>query len=440
MGVNPLTRATKTERSLVASSFINSFGLHAAYFVGILGYAAYGFNAGPALIATIMFFVNFCSMLGSAAGGIIVDKIGPRRSTITFSLIMAVLCIAGQWTGSNIVLYIIFVSALDFCVSVTNTSYASFAPYLERDRTGLKRVNSLVMIGSYSAAIIGPAVGGVITEFFPILRVFIFAAVGLLVALVIVLPVRERYQPERKPKADRHPLKDATEGVRLIFSMRSLRFYLTMGIFMWFAFGAFDALESLYYKDVLAVGPEWMGWINAVTGIGLVIGVGILSKLKGRYINAKLLAAMLCVEGLGTLLYIGTHSVWWSMTGALILGVAFGINEPLMRTLIQADSPLESSGRVLGTIGIFRVGMTLIPLVIAPTLSKWLGVQGVLIAASILTTLSAFALIPQSLNIDRETAASRKISSVDPFADADESNPHDRTLYNTEDANLIYEE
>ena len=34
-----------------------------------------------------------------------------------------------------------------------------------------------------------------------------------------------------------------------------------------FAYGAFDSLESLFYRDVLLVSGEWMGWLSACAGV-----------------------------------------------------------------------------------------------------------------------------------------------------------------------------
>jgi MFS family permease len=458
---NPFARADKNERWLIASSFLNNMGIEAAYFVGFIGYAAYGFNATPTVIAFIMGMLNLSHMVGDALGGIAVDRAGPRRTTIITVLVTIAAAIAGQWTGSSLPAFTVFASVMGFCMSVMKTSYGSFAPYLERDRVGLKRVNSFVLTGSYTATVAGPAVAALITDHFPVLRIFLFAAVAAGLSALSVLPVKEKYHPHKRdgvsgrspayPGLDpgsipdgaptkKRPLQDALEGARIVFGSRSLRFYLLTGVLMWFAFGAFDALESLYYKDVLKVGVSWMGWMNMVTGAGLVVGVVALSRLPGRYASAKMLTVMLLVEGLGTTLYVGTHSVWWAMTGSLILGVAFGINEPLMRTLIQADSPLEFSGRILGTVSMVRTGMTLIPLAIAPVLARLLGTQGVLVMAGILTTVSSLLLIAESRRIDTAAAHIRKISQIDPLADADEANPREVLITTPDDPQLIYEE
>jgi MFS family permease len=439
-------RTGANERRLIGASFLANVGIEAAYFVGFLGYLAYGFNAGPALMATVMFVLNFSHVLGDASSGVFIDRMGPRRTTFLFNATLVVLCVAGQWCGTNIYAYSVFAGLVGYCMSIIKTALGSFAPYLERDRTGLKRINTLVTIGGFTATIVGPFAAGLITRYFPTMRLFVFTAGAVAAAALITLAVRERYRPDRGGDASdggrterRHPVREAVEGARFVFQHQSLRYYLVVGVMMWFAFGAFDALESLYYRDVLQVGISWMGWMNTITGVGLVLGSVVLARANTRWVNARSLVAMLLLEGLGTVLYVGTHSVWWAACGSFVLGVAFGINEPMMRTLIQVDSPLEKAGRTLGTIQTFRIALTLLPLVVAPTLAKWTSPQAVLVAAGFLTVLFAVVLVRSSYRIDRRKAAGRKISQVDPFADPDDINPRERAS-STEDAHLLFEE
>ena len=50
----------------------------------------------------------------------------------------------------------------------------------------------------------------------------------------------------------------------------TLLFWATMLSFM--GYGAFDPLESLFYRDVLKVGAAWMGWLSALSGVGGLLG------------------------------------------------------------------------------------------------------------------------------------------------------------------------
>ena len=114
------------------------------------------------------------------------------------------------------------------------------------------------------------------------------------------------------------------------------------------------------------------------------------------------------------------------MLGGFLLGLAFGVAEPMMRTLIQADSPLASVGRVLGAIQTFRVGFTIIPLMLAPSLAKIFGIQQVLIGASVLTVILSFTLVPLARSVDKSLADKRLIYAIDPLGEGEDVSPHDR--------------
>ena len=422
---NIFKNLNSTEKALFSSSFFHGLGVETAYFVGITGYAAYNLHATPSLIATIMVCVNIAQILGSTVSGMCIDKWGPQKIVGAAALVTVGVSLCSLLIGTNVKAFIAFAAVLGFLLSTSKTSYNAYAPYVEEGTSGLKRINALVMFGSYSSAIFGPTLGGFIVKYYPTMTVFLFTAVAVFISFVVVLFAKEQYTPpkEEEPK---HPLREATEGVRLVFAQPSLRYYLVVGIMLWFSFGAFDALESLYYKDIVHASIQWMGWINGAIGVGMVVGVVALSKFPSRYINSVLLAIFVGFEGIGSIVYVATHSVYVVMLGGFLLGLAFGVAEPMMRTLIQADSPLASVGRVLGAIQTFRVGFTIIPLMLAPSLAKIFGIQQVLIGASVLTVILSFTLVPLARSVDKSLADKRLIYAIDPLGEGEDVSPHDR--------------
>lgn len=422
---NIFKNLNSTEKALFSSSFFHGLGVETAYFVGITGYAAYNLHATPSLIATIMVCVNIAQILGSTVSGMCIDKWGPQKIVSAAALFTVGASLCSLVVGTNVKAFIIFAAVLGFLLSTSKTSYNAYAPYVEEGTSGLKKINALVMFGSYSSAIFGPTLGGFIVKYYPTMTVFLFTAIAVFISFVIVLFAKEQYTPP-KPEEERHPLREATEGVRLVFKQQSLRYYLVVGIMLWFSFGAFDALESIYYKDIVHASIQWMGWINGAIGVGMVVGVVALSRFSSRYINSVLLAVFVGLEGLGSIVYVATHSVYVVMLGGFLLGVAFGVAEPMMRTLIQADSPLASVGRVLGAIQTFRVGFTIIPLMLAPSLAKIFGIQQVLIGASVLTVILSITLVPLARSVDKSLSGKRLIYAIDPLGEGEDIAPHDR--------------
>jgi len=452
MNIDMLASANKNERWLILANLIREIGMQAAYFIGIFGYAAFGFGGDPAIIAIVMLVFNVSHMIGSVAGGTIIDRIGPRLTVLYSSLAVIATCIVFFASGSHLLTFIALTAVFGITTTVLNTAYMSFAPYLEHTKMGLRRVNSFLTIGTFIAAVIGPVLGAVATDSFSVYSVFILMAVATAAGTAITMTVRETYSPhglsaaietekarqageedvqqssqdagqdsatQKSAEKDSgsNPFREALEGWQIIKQSRNLRFYLIASIAMVFGFGAFDALEPLYFKDVLQVELSWMGWINAIGGIGLIAGVVVLALVSADKINARFLVILLPICGLATILYVGTTNLWWVAAGQLALGTVFGIFDPLLRTLVQADSPLEACGRVLGTINTIIVGLLLIPLAVAPALSNLVGVQPVLVSAGVLTLALGLLLLPMGRKLDADSADTRTIQKVDLFPD-----------------------
>ena len=65
-----------------------------------------------------------------------------------------------------------------------------------------------------------------------------------------------------------------------------------------FGYGAFDPLESFFYRDVLHVGVEWMGWLSSASGVGAVLGAVAALRLPPHLVNLKTLLVALMSVGL----------------------------------------------------------------------------------------------------------------------------------------------
>ena len=395
-----------------------NLGVDTGYFVGLVGYAAYGFGGRIGIITVSMAMLSAFYMLGSLLGGMVIDRIGPRRSAILSSYTMLVVCIAAQFIGVHLIAFLVLIALYALVAAVLQSSFTSFAPFLSRTRDGIKRINSYMTTCMYAATIVGGLLGALVTATFAHLHLFLMVASAVAISSLLVFSVREKHSPSDSEEEDDPTslldseiegdsadlafekktgfLHNALKGWHLIRKTAKLRFYLLVAIAMWFCFGAFDALESLYYKDILLVPVSWMGWVNAIAGTGFAIGAFMLSRISDRHMSVFLLLVLLAVEGATTALYVATTSIFWSAIGLFLLAISYGIADPLLRTLIQADSPLRIVGRVMGTIDMIRKGFTFIPLTIAPLLYLLWGIQPVLIGASILTVLMAIALYPIS--------------------------------------------
>ena len=192
--------------------------------------------------------------------------------------------------------------------------------------------------------------------------------------------------------ADTRPDDSLRAGFRSVFGSPALALLFWSCFFSFFGYGAFDPLESLYYRDVLRVDVEWMGWLSAAAGVGGVVGSMLLMRLPARRVNVRTLLAVLASEGAFALLYVGTPWVAVACAGQVLLGVAFGMLTPLLSTLVQTHAPLSTIGRVNAVMGFGNNVAGVAPLLCAPALAEVLGVQGTLVLASLLVLCMPLAI------------------------------------------------
>ena len=150
--------------------------------------------------------------------------------------------------------------------------------------------------------------------------------------------------------------------MKVSYGIPSVRYYVLMGTLMWFSFGAFGALEPLFYRDVVKTGIETIGYMNSIFGLGIGVGAFLLTKLPSRATSARGLAIGAALMGAGAAIYVGTPDLRIIALGALFWGLVIGATEPLLRTLMQSDAPPEYVGRVMGTAQVHRSAGEIVPL------------------------------------------------------------------------------
>ena len=375
-------------------------GVQCAYFIGVVGTLTYVMGGGVTENALGIVLLNGCIVLGSFVGGPLLDRIGPRRF---FSVVVAALVftsVAYQLLAQSVVGVLVGAALLGASWGLGDLVAKSFPAYLTDDAEELKTMNSVIFTVSNAAVIVGPLMGGFVSAVASPQAVFWLLGVCSLVALAPAAGFR----PVRDPRAAAEGLARSTgdgdarsddslrAGFRSVFGSPALALLFWSCFFSFFGYGAFDPLESLYYRDVLRVDVEWMGWLSAAAGVGGVVGSMLLMRLPARRVNVRTLLAVLASEGAFALLYVGTPWVAVACAGQVLLGVAFGMLTPLLSTLVQTHAPLSTIGRVNAVMGFGNNVAGVAPLLCAPALAEVLGVQGTLVLASLLVLCMPLAI------------------------------------------------
>lgn len=387
-------------RRVAVARFIGRTGGEAAFFVGVWGFAAYRFHATAWQLAGVMLLLGVASMVGAVVAGVLIDRYGPRSVLIGAQILYAPCAIAMSFTTS-LVPFAVITTLFGLLGSPIITATASFAPFLAEEDSQYEGINALIDATGSASFVIGPAIGALVAHYVSLPAVFWVDAIATTIAVIVIAPVRIRVTNHER----RHPVAEIREGLRAAYGLRPVRFTILTATAVWFSFGAFGALEPLFYRDALHVGVETIGWVNTLFGLGLVAGAALLPRLPDRVVSARGAALGAAATGLGALAYVGTTWLPTVALGALAWGVVIGAVAPLLTTLLQLDSPPALVGRVMGVAQLHRNAGELLPLAVAPALAAAFGVQAALVAGGVVVAAVAVAALPLAGRID---AAARR--------------------------------
>lgn len=342
-------RAVNTAGLSLAMTFL------AIYIVETRGYPAW-------LLGIVLLVANLAQSLSNAWAGNLSDRIG-RRPLITGSLFIRSVFIAALGTQImldaplwSLAVNMVFTSALRGCFEPV--AYALVSDVVTADQRiaafGLQRM------GINLGWAIGPAVGGTLTLVIPYGAVFYVAAVGMIVAAVVTLYVKDPVERQQQHAEHASELRDAladawrTSRMQLLLIGTFLAALLQTQMFSTF---------SIYMTDELGLHKA---------------DVGLLYTLNGAAVLCLQLPAVALVRRLG----IATVLPWSSLVSALgfaLVGLASGsaggaiamititsaevMLAPAHQTAIAEVADPKQRGRAYGVVGFAQmVGIAVAPL------------------------------------------------------------------------------
>lgn len=367
---------------VVAARFVSRTGSEAAFFVGIWGKLAYELEGDASDIAFVLGIAGVTALIGSAIAGTFVDRFGPKRVLITAEILF-VPSVLSALLVDTVGQFALVVGLFGLTSAPAFTAIASLPPFLTTDWHQLGRMNALVEGAGMAALITGSASGAALASVVSLDSIFVFDAATSIVAvaMLVTLPIVSGDVGTSQPRGS--GWAELRAGLAFSWANPRLRFYLGMGASVWLIFGLFTALEPLFFRDVLGEGPETIGWVNSLLGVGLVGGTILANRHTDRLQSARSVLVLLALNGIGTLIYVGTTELAVVAAGGVLWGLVIGLFAPAVRTMLHINSPHDMVGRVMGTSQSLAEVAKLGPLVAAPALANVFGVQPTLAASGV---------------------------------------------------------
>ncbi|MEA2560472.1 MAG: transporter, family, macrolide efflux protein [Acidobacteriota bacterium] len=336
--------------------------------------------------ASLMGLLMFTALLPGVVLGPVGGTFADRHSRIRIALICDLLAGAGVLALSFMMFdprverlepaAVRFVIALMFGVSaLLGILRAFFTPALSAaipdlvPRERIPAANSLNQISVQGSSLLGQAVGGVLFQ--ALGAAFLYLVNGLsflyaaLCALLIRLPPRAIVPRPETAHPFRQFFGETAEGFRYLWKHTGLRDFTVIASVVNFLGMPIMVLFPFFVELYLKKDARWYGFLLAAIGAGSVAGFVLAGAkpLKGGERRRWIVTAMI----LAPLLFgiLGVVSNAWAALGVAFLGgVALGVINVYLMSMVQMATPGEMRGRVLSVImtmtgGLMPIGMVL---------------------------------------------------------------------------------
>ena len=301
-------------------------------------------------------------------GGVVADRVYRRTIMVTCDLSRAALIVLAPFVSIGLLYAIAFVHE---CISLFFLpARDASVPRLVPERS-LPEANGLILASSYgsiplaAAAFSGlQAVVSHIPPDLPFARLFrahpdSFAFFFDAATFVFSASMIARLQLEREPREKNIELvRGLMEGIRYVLGHPGLRALAYGLIVSMFGGGVLFAVGIGYIRQTLGGNNVAFGWLAALWGAGMGIGLAIVRLLiRGRGQNFVFLAAVVICGGVLIVMAL-LPFLWLAFIAAVLFGAAFSVAILIALTIAQEVAEDRIRGRIMaGVQMLFRVGL-----------------------------------------------------------------------------------
>lgn len=331
---------------------------------------AYGITGNQTAVAVVLILRLVPPIFAAPVGGVLADRLDRRLVMVTCDLARAALIVLVPFLGIAGLYAIAFVHE---CLSlVFLPARDASVPLLVDDDEMLPLANGLILASSFGAIPFAAAVFGALRlaashiprwvpfgnamGSHPTSMAFFFDAATFLFSAAMI--VRIRRIPRGGRAADQSVFKGLAEAFRYILRTPILR-SLSVGLVVsMFGGGVLFAVGIAYIHQTLQGTDVDFGWLAALWGAGMAIGLGVVRFLvRERGEPWVFLAAVTMCGAILVVMALLPH-LWLAFAIAVVFGASFSVAIMVALSMTQRVTEDRIRGRIMGGVQmLFRVGL-----------------------------------------------------------------------------------
>lgn len=313
-----------------------------------LGWLAYDLT-GSALYLTIIFSGDSIPMMFlSPLGGVFVDRVDRRLLLICtravlagLAALIAALSFAGWIAAWHLLVFTLITGVLySFDIPTRQAAIRDLVP--EEDFFNAVALSSSVMQAS---RIVGPAIGGValVTVGPGGAMVCMAAGNALMVGLLMMMRL-----PHVKRPATHGTLTNLVAGFRFIARHESILMLMLVAALPAMFAMTYQSLTPVFAEDVLGQGRGAIGLMLTAAGVGALAGSVSVAVLGERLGDPRISSVAAIGFSLLIVAFAGVRSYPVALALLVVIGAVGAVYSVVNSTVVQALTPREMQGRVMG--------------------------------------------------------------------------------------------
>ncbi|MEZ4634614.1 MAG: MFS transporter [Caldilineaceae bacterium] len=313
--------------------------------VPVLPLYAASFDVSYALVGLVLASEGLGTLVGDLPAGILIGRLGRKRSMIIgiVTMIVSILAFGLARSAVELMIYGFFLGLGGAMWNISRHAYlADAAPSAGRGKA-IAVFGGINRIGTFAGPLLGGALGAAFGLRVPF---FLYAAVG---AIALFFPLRfvERrgYRPPERGTMKEH---FALTGAMIREHFRSLTTAGSGQLFAQMIRSGRNIVIPLYAADVLGLSVDQVG---LVVGVAAAVDMSLFfvaGYVMDRFGRKFAYVPSFAIQGIGMALVPFTAGFGSLLVASSIIGLGNGLGSGTMMTLGADLAPVESRGEFLG--------------------------------------------------------------------------------------------
>ncbi len=210
---------------------------------------------------------------------------------------------------------------------------------------------------------------------------FLFIDIGSAALAIFLLTLVAIPQPDKARSAESISIStvwtDVREGFLYVYRWKGVFMIITMAAVINFLFAPGMTLMPLLVTDHFQGGALQLSYLEAVSGIGVIIGgllLGVWGGFRSRVVTS-LTGLIFMGVGVAIVGIAPASAFWVALLGMGFMGLMNPITNGPLQAILQARVAPEMQGRVFMLVGSVCAAMMPLSMLVAGPVSNWLGIQ-----------------------------------------------------------------